>query len=87
MVKKMNDPDVQADGAPEKADKPVVEATDNKAKFYTYEVWRLEWKGMGADRKLERVNMKKEVVILDEHAAILNEQRENTLLEYTKKGG
>lgn len=61
------------------------EAKKKKPRFSTYEVWKMEWKGMGDKRELVKVNVKKTVKILKEHADILNEQTENTLLKYVRK--
>ena len=69
-----------------KPEVPVKKAPEKKGKFTEYDVWRMEWKGVGDERKLVRVNLKKTVKILEEHAGILNEQTENTLLMYVKKG-
>ena len=52
-----------------------------KQPFITFEEWKLERK----DGKLIPLKLNREVRILQEHANTLNEQRENTLLEYVKK--
>jgi len=88
MAKKVIDPDVQAEAAETveaiKPEKPSKEAK-KEPKFLLYEVWKMEWKGIGDNRELVKVNVKKTVKILKEHADILNEQVENTLLKYVRK--
>lgn len=76
----------QIDALEVKPEVPAKKAPEKKGRFTDYDVWRMEWKGTGNERKLMRVNLKKTVNILDEHAAILNEQTANTLLLYVKKG-
>jgi len=71
----------------EKTEKAKAKEEKKKGRFISYDVWQLEWKGVGDSRKLSRIRVKKTVKILAEHAATLNEQRENTLFEYVKKEG
>ena len=51
-----------------------------KGAFKTFEKWSLTPKG-------EKIRMIKEVRILAEHAATLNDQKQNTLVEYIEKEG
>jgi len=74
-------PEVQGEVIPEK-----VKPTVNKSPFTLYEVWRMEWEGLGDKRKLIKNKLKKVVKILPEQADELNTQTHNTLLLYEKKG-
>jgi len=65
---------------------PVKEKPTKTSPFTLYEVWRMEWEGIGNDRKLIKSKKKKVVGLLPEQADELNTQTHNTLLLYEKKG-
>jgi len=75
----------EADKAAKAKEKAEKKAGEKKGHFTTYEVWQLERKLTDGRLSFPRLKLKKVVKILEEHAQILNEQRENTLLEYVKK--
>lgn len=59
------------------------------SQFHKYEEWKHERKPVNEDGRMVTRLVRKEkaertVMLLDEHAEILNQQKENTLIEYIK---